>query len=165
MASVLILPHPFLSLINMNVNTTITTSMSRYVVSNTCYAAVPRPVLSDKLANFRLASVGLELRNLLNQTVCTGRVICAKVPCLNDIPGPNRLEAINHDNFRLSNLIIGIDTASAAAGLPSSILTLPGSMECTMQNIITNKVTMSCMPISPEAYNFHVCRPLNAING
>lgn len=163
MASVLVIPHPFLSLINMNTGSTITTSMLRYNLSNSCYSAVPRAVLSDKLANFRLVAVGLELRNLLNQTVCTGRVICAKVPCLNDIPGPDVLNNTPCDNFRLSNLVIGIDTVTSASGLPSSIITLPGSLECTMQNIITNKVTMSCMPITPEAYNFHVCRPLNAI--
>lgn len=55
------------------------------------YTAVPREVLSDKLSNYRTVGVGYEIRNLINQTLCTGRVIGAKVPLINTIPGPTFL--------------------------------------------------------------------------
>lgn len=66
MASVMLIPHPYLSMINMNTNSTITTSMKRYTSSTATYAAAPRAVLGDKLSNFRLVSVGYEIRNLIN---------------------------------------------------------------------------------------------------
>lgn len=86
------------------------------------------------------------------------------MPLLNPIPGPNTLENQSCDNFRLSNLLVGIDTSTALLGFPSSILTLPNSKEYTMQNLITNKVTVSSMPITPEAYDFHPSKPLGMIN-
>jgi len=66
--SVLLLPHPFLSMVNMT-DGVITTSMSRYTPTfgpRPNYAAVPRTVLEDKLSNFRVVSVGYEIRNLIN---------------------------------------------------------------------------------------------------
>jgi len=135
MASVLLIAHPYLSMVNMNTGSTITTSMSRYSPSNTCYSAAPRAVLGDKLSNFRLVAVGYEIRNLLNQTACTGRLIGAKVPALNNIPGPDFLSNTANSavyNYRISDLVVAIDPGATTSGLPSSILTLPGALECTM---------------------------------
>lgn len=64
------------------------------------------------------------------------------------------------DNFRLSEQIAGINTITTELGLPSNILSLPGALECTMQNLITNKCTISSMPITPEALNFHSAKSL-----
>lgn len=50
------------------------------------------------------------------------------------------------------------------AGIPATIITLPGALECTMQNLITNKVLVSTMPITPEAFNFHTCRILEPLS-
>jgi len=33
-----------------------------------------------------------------------------------------------------------------------------------MQNLITNKVTISSLPISPEAYNFHCTRSIQSLS-
>lgn len=63
----------------------------------------------------------------------------------------------------LCDLITGINPGTSSIGIPATIITLPGALECTMQNLITNKVLISSMPITPEAFNFHTCRTLNPI--
>ena len=44
-ASLLMLAQPYLSFINMNISSSITTSIHRYAASDCCYSVVPRQVL------------------------------------------------------------------------------------------------------------------------
>jgi hypothetical protein len=151
------LPHLYCSYVNMCTDAVVTSSMYRFPNNTAFYAAVTRPVLSEKLSNVRIVCTGLEIRNLLPQTTCTGRLIMAKVPCLNNAPGFGLLSATNTPcyNYKASSIIAGIEPVNTIDGIPSSIITLPGSMECSLQNIITNKVLVKTLPISPEAHNFH----------
>jgi hypothetical protein len=156
-ASGIFLPHLYCSFINMCTDAAIGTSMSRFTNNTAFYSAVTRPVLADKLSNVRVICTGLEIRNLVPQTTCTGRIIIAKVPCLNNAPGYGVLEsgAFPCQNFKAASIITGIEPANSLVGIPSSIITLPGAMECSLQNIITNKIALKTLPISPEAHNFH----------
>jgi len=60
----MLLAHPYLSMVNMVSNALVKTGMKPYSLSSTCYAATTRAALSDKLSNFRVVSVGYEVRNL-----------------------------------------------------------------------------------------------------
>lgn len=59
-------------------------------------------------------------------------MVGAKVPAINLIPGPNFLTDNVVDNYRLSDLVVGINTVNTDLGIPSNILSLPGALECTM---------------------------------
>ncbi len=125
------IPHPYLSFVNMCASATVVTSLNRWVggLATTNYYVASPATLADKLANFRIVSTGLEVKNLLTQLNCTGRIMMVKTPALQNIPGPGMLNSplYNLENRFISNIIAGIEPGGVNNGIPSSILSLPKS--------------------------------------
>jgi len=159
-ASVLINPHPYLTAVDMTTTSVGSTSMTRYSTNST-YAATPIASMKATLSNFRVVGLGIEIRNLLPPTTATGRVIVATVPVSGIAPGPNSLLNTGPNNNTLLNIITGETSAvtSVTTGITSAILALPGALEYTVQDLITNKLSVQCRPCTPQAFEFR-----NALN-
>jgi len=154
--SVTLLPHPFLSAMDMTGNSvsSSTTGLFQYGTSD-FFAAAPVANLKAALTNFRTVGSGYEIRNLMPQTSCTGNLIAAKVPISGQLPGPTALAAIT-DVRSVAQVVLGMDPAGSGGVSPwsSDILELPEADELTMQNLMSNALCVQSRPINADAFVF-----------
>jgi hypothetical protein len=154
-SSVLLLPHPFLSLLDMTGASVNTAGMQQYTNTTVAYAATTQANLAGELTNFRVVGCGYKVRNLLPPTTATGRVIVAPIPVSGLFPGPSLLSSAAGNNNNIAASAIGINTGSLTNGFGSDILELPAAEEFTVQDIIANSIHLNCQPVTPAAFDFH----------
>jgi len=159
-ASFIMTPDPYCSFIDMTTASVNTSSMARYFgTSPDAYASVIQSSLAGVLTNYRVVGGGIQIRNLLPPTTATGRVIIATVPMADNMPGPNSLLCAT-SNYTLAAHAIGVrpaggsDIASTTAGLNSNIIQLPGAVELTVQDLISQSLSVNFRPVSPGAFDF-----------
>jgi len=167
-ASVLITPMPFNSMVDMTTSSVYTTGMTRYAAGSN-YAAVTQFQIGSKLSNYRLVGGGVELRNLLPPTTATGRVIAVNVPMSGSGPGIQALENFNVTNYISNAHISGIGQVAGSSstdgtiGYSSSILSLPGAVEMTIQDLISSALAINFKPVSPRGFDIRNTKNINVI--
>jgi hypothetical protein len=153
--SVLLLPHPFLSMVDMTGTSVNTSGMQQYLNTTVAYAATTQANLAGELTNFRVVGCGYKIRNLLPPTTATGRIIVAPVPVSGLFPGPSLLATAAGNNNNIAAAAIGVNTGSLTNGFGSDILELPAAEEFTVQDVIANSIHLNCQPVTPAAFDFH----------
>jgi len=154
-ASVLITPDPFCTMVDMTTTSVNSSSMTAYTSTPVAYASATIGNMSNLLTNYRVVGGGISIRNLLPPTTATGRLIAATVPMSDQTPGPNFLANIISNNFYVGSRLIGADmTVSATGGLTAGILNLPGAKELTIQDLIAESLDIHFKPVSPNAFEF-----------
>lgn len=151
-ASVLLTPQPYFSMVDVSGGSILETGMAPYVASTSCYAAVSLANLSSVLTNCRVVGGGFQVRNLMPPTTCTGRLILAPVPLSGVPPGPKLLGNQVAGVSKVVDIAIGI--APPATGFASSILELPKAKELTMQDLIASTLEFTFHPITAKAFDF-----------
>lgn len=149
--SVTILPHPFLSLIDMTGSTVNTPNGMFTYGAGDYYAAAKQSNLAGQLTNFRTVGMGIEIRNVSPPTSATGDVIIAKVPISGQLAGPTALGSLT-DVQSMCKVVLGLDPGSTTVGWTSDILELPDSDETSIQNLIGNALQVNCKPINSDAF-------------
>jgi hypothetical protein len=150
-ASLLLTPLPHLSTIDINTTAVNSSGQQGYFYNTSAYQAVTAANLSTNFSSYRVVGAGWKIRNLLPPTSATGRIIIAPAACAGSVPGPAFLNQTAVQNSKLSLDLIGVTTVTD--GYSSDILESPGAAEYTIQDIITNSVTIVSKPLTPQAFS------------
>jgi hypothetical protein len=159
-ASVIMTPDPYCSLIDMQSSCVSTSSMFNYGTAYNAFAACSQPNLSAALTNYRVVGGGIQIRNLLPPTTATGRLLAATVPMSDSMPGPGQLSNLSVSNYTLCRRAAGItpnsgsNTSQGTLGLPASILQLPNAVECTIQDLIAQTMSINFKPVTANSFEF-----------
>lgn len=155
-ASMIMFADPFLSLLDMGGSAVSSANcgMAQYTNSVTSYAAATVASMQGLLNNFRLVGGGIKIRNNLPPTTATGRCIVAKIPAPGQMPGVNSLTNSVLLNSYIAGAVANIGSTTANTHLPSDILEFPDSAEYTLQDLITNELSVNFKPISALSEDF-----------
>jgi hypothetical protein len=149
---VMVTPHPYLA------SSTFTGSQSGpltiYTANNNAAGLVPG-ALSGRLTNFRVVGFGVRIKNLLQPTAVTGKLIMACVPG----QGNRCLTTKLYENEAMdltvqSTNVGGVGLTSANGSIPSSILELPESCEVSVASMISRNIDLVYRPLTMRAMEF-----------
>jgi hypothetical protein len=154
-ASLLLNAAPHISTIDMTGSSVTTSGQQNYPTTNAgVYQSATISNLYGDFSTYRVVGAGWKIRNLLPPTSATGRIIIAPAASVGVVPGPGYLTLYSSTNEILARDLVGIDTGSTTSGFLSDILEFPDSVEYTIQDIISNSISLNSKPLSPQAFNF-----------
>jgi uncharacterized protein (DUF697 family) len=151
-ASILLSPIPYATLVDMTNTSTVSSGM--VVTVPNIYGATSAANLANVFSSYRVVGCGFRLRNLLPPTVATGRVIVAPAIICGMVPGTTLLNASAPSSSAFTQLIMGNSPGGPGAPFSSDILESPGAEEYTIQDIITNTIEFNCKVLTPQCFNF-----------
>lgn len=161
-AYALLTANPVLSMITPSFNVT-TTSMTQYAGCTNAYAATSQATIAASFSNIRTVAYGFKINNLIAPINTTGRVIITPVVITGVAPGPNILTS--GSNISAGNLM-GMLTGSAFTGgiVSTGILSMPGAMEFSLQQLMNQEIQLSGRPITNSSTDFHNTQLTSALS-
>lgn len=137
---------PFLSLIAV-AGSAQSSSGGAWPSNPTCWYTATTGQLAGVFSTYRTVASGIQIRNLQQPVSTQGRLYAAKSSGTGWIPGPIFMNETASQQD-LMNIVLGI------SDVDSRILTLPESMETTMQDLIQNCLPITSRPTSAACTQF-----------
>lgn len=144
---------PFLSLIAV-AGSASSSSAGAWPMNTTCWYTATTGQLAGVFSTFRVVASGIQIRNLQQPVSTQGRLYAAKSSGTGWIPGPVFLGETASQQA-LMNIVLSM------SDVDTRILTLPESMETTMQDLIQNCLPINSRPTSAICTQFKNPTPFN----
>jgi hypothetical protein len=160
-ASIFLTPVPYATIVAMD-NASVQTSSATPLTNNTSrfFAGADPDNIRATLSSARVVGCGFRIRNLLPPNTATGRCIIAPLNICGTVPTAGALKNQQLLSGFFVETLTGLNTTSgggldtADAHFPSNILEIPTAQEYTIQELISNTITVACKPTAPNAFNF-----------
>lgn len=161
-------PGPLLSLIDVGVDnahsSVVTSSGMNPIANNTTLAfqATTPAKLSAVFQDYRVPSWGIKISNLQPELSATGRIIIFQIPCGDQIPGDQVINAAAMSAGVLTQKLTG---GTAAVIDSSSVLNYPTAQEFAVQDMLHGDLQIAGSYVNPIFFDFKMSTSVATFNG
>lgn len=165
--SLLLLPHPLVSFVDLNGTIDATTSaiigsnMVLYSANQSWRGACGQGSLASITPTYRVVSCGWKVRCVTAPLARTGKVIFAPIPIHGNLPSIGLLNSYPITATQAYSDYFGCSNVQLAS---SSILSLPGAFEMSLEDFAVEDVLLRDKPISPDYFTFHTAANSSYVN-
>jgi len=173
--SIMILPNPLLSIVDLAYETTLNSADRSINAGNLyrfqstsgtlgygLYGLTTPAKLVGAMSSYRVVGYGVRLFNTCNSANISGRLMYAKLPCIGDLPSYGGLQNVSNTSAGILTNATGVNVSTLNS---PAIRELPNSGLISCSELFNNDLIIAGLPTSARCRDFRNPQPITSSAG